>query len=295
MQNILNLWNSVIRIIYPDYSPHPAPQRPFNIGTFLASDVAPTFKHSGNIGDIIFACALLKSFWKHTGKQTHLHLQTDVPVKYFFEHPLKNVMMNKTMADQLLPALQMQPYIAHVTVGVTSPDNAIDLNAFRTLPIDLRCGLIQGWYQLCSDLWLDLFEPWIDAKTLPEYKNTIVLSRTLRLRSDYINYHFLSEYVDDLLYIGLPREITSFKAETRIDCRHMTVDSFDHFINIVNSCRLFIGNQGFAYSVAEAVKCPRVLESNSIAPNNYPLSSNGRIAIFQEQFESFVKAMLNNR
>ena len=55
----------------------------------------------------------------------------------------------------------------------------------------------------------------------------------------------------------------------------------------MNSCKLLISNQGFIYTLAESLKCPRVLESNSVAPNNFPMSSNGRIALFQKQFENF--------
>jgi hypothetical protein len=286
----MNILRRITRKIYNSFFRRK--QVPFNISALLASRNAPLFKHSGNIGDVIFCCALLKSFWRYSGQKVHLHLQTDVPCIYVVDHPLKNILMSRKMADQLLPALRMQPYIANVSVGATAPENAIDLDLFRKLPIDHRTGLIQGWYQLCTDLWIDFFEPWIEASKLPEYKRTIVVSRTSRLRSSYINYKFLSDYLDDLLFVGLPEECSRFKEETGIDCRYTTVESFDHLINIINSCRLFIGNQGFSYSIAEGVKCPRVLESNSLAPNNYPLSANGRIAIFQEQFENFVRGFL---
>ena len=249
--------------------------------------------HSGNIGDVIFSCLFLKAYWEHTGKKISLHLQIDVPAKYSVEHPLKNVRLNEKMAKQLVPVLSAQPYIAEVTMGPQSPNNLIlSLDKFRELPLSTRCGIIPGWYQLCTDLWLDVFSPWITASRLPEYKDTIVISRTARLRSAYIDYTFLQEFSKDLLFIGIEEECVRFKAETGIACRYMTVESLDQMVNIIHSCRLFVGNQGFAYTVAESVKCPRVLEANAAAPNNYPLSPNGRIALFQIQFETFVRGML---
>ncbi len=252
----------------------------------------PIFSHSGNAGDIVFACLLLKSLWLHSGKKVRLHLQTNVPVVYSVKHPLNNTLMSEKVARQLAPALQIQPYIAEITIGPEFPENGIKLDAFRQFPIDLRTGLIQGWYQLYTEHRLNIFDPWIHATELPEYANTIVVSRTGRLRSDYIDYTFLSKYADNLLFVGLPEEIASFQVETGITCPTLTAKSFDHLFNIINSCRLFIGNQGFPYSIAESVQCPRVLETNSIAPNNYPMSANGRVALFQEQFENCVYSLL---
>ena len=267
----------------------------FNISPAQMLEKEPLFCHSGNAGDIIFSCVLLKAFWLHNGKKVRLHLRTDVPIEYIVDHPLKNIMMSKKIAAQLIPALKMQPYISEVSVGTEFPEGAANLDAFRSLPIDHRICLIQGWYQLYTDVWLNLFEPWIEGVKLAEYGSTIVVARSTRLRSSYINYKFLAEYAKDLLFVGLPEEIALFQEETGIHCRSLTVESFDLLINIIHSCRLFIGNQGFAYSIAESVKSPRVLETNSISPNNYPLSPNGRVAIFQEQFESFVKTMLRRQ
>lgn len=248
----------------------------------------PQASHSGNIGDVLYACAFLKAYWQKMGKRIDLHLLTDQKCLYVVEHPLKNIRMSAKMAEQLRPVLEAQPYIGRVTIGPKDPERVdLPLDAFRELPINLKCGLIQGWYQLCSDLWLDLFAPWITAEKLPQYEDTLVVSRTARLRSEFIDYKFLNKYADKMLFLGLPEESERFKQETGINCRYLTVDRLDTMVNIIHSCRLFIGNQGFAYTVAESVKCPRLLESNTLAPNNYPLSPNGRIALFQHQFEAF--------
>ncbi|MFI0435956.1 MAG: hypothetical protein ACH350_09605 [Parachlamydiaceae bacterium] len=252
--------------------------------------------HAGNLGDIVFSCLFLKSFWQSTGKKIKLHLQTNVPTEYCVEHPLKNIHMDKRGAEQLVPLLLAQPYVSEVTYGECQLHQIeLDLNLFRHLPINLCTGLIQGWQQLCTNIWLNVFDPWIEAKTLQEYEKTIVISRTARLRSDYISYQFLDEFAEQLLFIGLPQECERFKEETGIECAYLTVDNFHLLADILNSCHLFIGNQGFLYTLAESVKCPRVLESNSIAPNNYPMSSNGRIALFQDSFEHFVKSMIQGK
>lgn len=288
----LNLIVNRALLWFKRFLPKPSP-KPILFAAQRRPSPNPQAVHKGNIGDVVFACSFLKAYTQHTGKPVDLHLLTDQKCHYVVEHPLVNIMMSVKVAEQLRPLLEAQPYIGKVTVGPAQPEKVdLPLDAFRDLPIDHRCGLIQGWYQMCADIYIDLFAPWLTAKKLPEYGNTIVVSRTARLRSDFIDYRFLNAFSDRMLFLGLPEECERFKKETGIDCRYMTVDTLDKMVDIIHSCRLFIGNQGFAYTVAESVKCPRVLESNSLAPNNYPLSSNGRIALFQPQFEAFVHQML---
>jgi hypothetical protein len=266
----------------------------FNIESALNSATVSA-SHSGNIGDVIFSCLFLKAFWQQTGKKIDLHLKTDVPVVYEVKHPLKNILMNQTMANMLVPLLKRQSYIANVIVGPELLEKStFMLDDFRELPISYRCGLIQGWFQFCTDIWLNVFEPWIEAKKMPEYADRIVVSRTARLRSHYIDYGFLKKYQNQMLFIGLPEEFEQFRKESKFDCQHLTAPDFEMTANILHSSRLFIGNQGFLSTLAEGIKCPRVLESNSMAPNNFPMSSNGRIAIFQEQFERFIESMLSS-
>ncbi len=255
----------------------------------------PIFKatHAGNIGDAINALLYLKAYWEKTGRKTHLYLQTNVPCVYSVEHPLKNILMNDLMAKTLKPLFLEQPYIDAVTISEQKPDvQWMNLNKFRELPIDYHMGLIQGWQQLCTDIALNPFEPWIKAEKQEKYRDKIVVARVARLRSDYIDYRFLKEYEDKILYVGVPEECLQFKQETAINCEYMTATCFKHLAAIFNSCKLFIGNSGFPFTLAESIKCPRVLETNSICPCVYPLSSNGRIALFQAQFEAFIKEFL---
>lgn len=254
----------------------------------------PLASHTGNVGDVIFSCLFLKSFWQRTQKKVKLHLQTNVPVVYSVNHPLKNVLMNETMARQLVPLLLRQPYIADVCVGDEQLDKVdFDLAAFRKLPMSLRCGLIPGWQQLCSDLWLNVFDAWMTTDINAEHARKIVISRTMRLTSPYINYKFLACYRDRLLFLGLPEEYAAFSKEASLECARMTASNFHEASVVINSAALFIGNQGFLSSLAESLKVPRLLESNTIAPNNYPLSANGRVALFQQQFEAFAHEMLS--
>ncbi len=259
---------------------------------FNADVTDPSAMHSGNIGDVIFSCVFLKAIWVKTGRPVKLHLRTDVPTVYTVEHPLKSILMNETMALSLKELLLKQPYISNVTVGPEKVDTSWNLDEFRQLPIDYRSGLISGYFQLCTDLFLNAYEPWI---SVPDHLNSdIIVSRTSRLNSEYINYKFLSRYKERITFMGIPEEYERFIKENGIKCKFHHSWDYIEMASKIKSCKLFVGNQGFLYTLAESLKCPRVLESNTIAPNNYPMSQNGRIALFQNQFESFIRQMLES-
>ena len=64
---------------------------------------------------------------------------------------------------------------------------------------------------------------------------------------------------------------------------------------IINSCRLFIGNQSFPFSVAEGLKANRLLEVYPKAPNVIVEGAGANDFIYQPQFEYAVERLLNER
>ena len=63
---------------------------------------------------------------------------------------------------------------------------------------------------------------------------------------------------------------------------------------IIKSCKLFIGNLSFGYTIAEALKTPRLLESYLDFPLVYPNGLNGYEFYFQAHFEKYVKEIIKN-
>src|SRR5690348_16885231 len=72
-----------------------------------------TFRHSGNIGDIIYALPTVFELSKN-GK-AHLYLQINQPAEYSYNyHPLGGVMLTEKMVELLTPLLLHQPQIDEV-------------------------------------------------------------------------------------------------------------------------------------------------------------------------------------
>ena len=61
---------------------------------------------------------------------------------------------------------------------------------------------------------------------------------------------------------------------------------------IIKSCKLFIGNLSFGYALAEAIKVPRLLESQPDFPLVYPNGENAYDFYFQEHFELLFKKLI---
>ena len=71
-------------------------------------------------------------------------------------------------------------------------------------------------------------------------------------------------------------------------------DNFLSLASTIAGAKLFIGNQSFPYSLAEAIKVPRILESYYLSPNVIPEGENAYEFSFQPQFEFLVKKLLKN-
>lgn len=91
------------------------------------------FKHSGSAGDLVYALPTLLSLTERNGGPANLYLQVDAPAAFYAGcvHPAGNVMMNKEIAEALIPLLSAQPGIATCKVW-EGEDIDVDLDLFRS-------------------------------------------------------------------------------------------------------------------------------------------------------------------
>lgn len=248
-----------------------------------------TFKHSGNSGDLIYSLPCLKYHAKDNAK---LYVAVDVPGQYGNNyHPMGNVMINTAMFDMLKPLLNFQPYIKEVAKwDGTTPD--YDLDRFRTAGLDLSKGDIIRWYNHVYPFEADLTQPWIKPSAiLPQYANKIVMVHSHRYHSPLINYMFMQKYQNDIIFLGVKKEHEDF-CNKYFDVEFKAVDDFLDMANIIASGKLFVGNQTFGYSLAEAMKVNRLLEASPQAHNVHPHGLNSNFAFYQHHFENLFEQML---
>jgi hypothetical protein len=257
----------------------------------LHFDQAIHFKHSGNAGDIIYALPTIYSIAQ--SNPIHLLLKKDVAVIYNdgMYHPNGNVMLTEKTIELLKPLLLYQDKITSCEIFKNEKVN-VDLDLFRNYPLFRGQGNLARWYFHIFGTNADLSVPWLSAPKISGFEQTIVIARSHRYRNPGIDFGFLSKH-EHLFFLGLPEEYENMR-KMLPHLKYNPVKDFLEMASIINSCKLFIGNQSFPFSIAEALKVKRILEVCYYCPNVNVEGKNGYDFCYQEPFERVVSMALND-
>lgn len=246
-----------------------------------------SFKHSGNAGDIIYAIPAMIALSK--GKPIHLYLRINQKGHYGkYPHPLGGMMLTQKMVEMLKPLLLNQ---SNITVVETYTDQPIDydLDIFRKFPIWLSRGNISRWYFLVFPVTYPIHLPWLKVEPDGSVKDHIIIARSQRYRAPGIDYSFLRRY-KKILFVGVQAELEDMR-QMLPGIEYRAVDNFLQLAQLIQGCKLFIGNQSFPFAIAEALKTTRMLELYFQAPNVTVMGELGYDFCFQPQFEHLVKKL----
>ena len=108
-----------------------------------------------------------------------------------------------------------------------------------------------------------------------------------------IDYSILKD--QDIIFVGLDSEYQSFKNMYSFEPKRVNVKDALHMAQIINSCRLFIGNQSMAFAIAEQLKVPRILEQYAHAPNVIPQGGEYFVCHTSDQFNKAISLSLNGK
>lgn len=256
-----------------------------------------TVKHFANIGDAIASLAGLKKYYELTGKKIIFTQQINVRGTYYPSavHPTKNdkgeeVMCNQKMFDMLKPLLLCQDYIHDVQV-YNGQKIDIDLDVIRQgVFVNLPYMAIQSWiFMAFPDIATDLSKQWmtigdidvsnckikstsgeITAVSLDFIKDKAVINFTERYRNPHLNYFFLKNYKDSIIFAGTENEYEVFCKQWELDIPYLIVNDFLELAHIIKNSKFLLGCQSFCWGIAESLKTPRILELCTFAPNCQP-------------------------
>ena len=240
------------------------------------------FKHSGRLGDIIYSMPLVQRMAEIDGAPADYYICNDVPArlgKNVF-HPSLDVMVNSQLFNYIQPLLSIQPYIGNIA-HISSAEvraGALDLDRFKSSGLNLKAGLIYGWYRKAFGVSFALEAPWLfadreSASILPDdrVKFTVLIGRTTRFCNTRINYHFLDQ-LEDVGFIGLDYEYTDFVTRHALSkVRHIKVNNALELASLMLRSKVFIGNQSSNFAIAEGLKIPRALEAFEPVPVASPV------------------------
>ena len=262
------------------------------ISEIIKSKKIINFSHSGHLGDLINSLPVIMEIAKKSECNLFINLYKKLEKKNVdVKHLNKEFFLTKESYNKLYPLLEIQPYLSKVQV-LENDLVDIDLDYFRNLPINFNIDSVR-WYSHITGIGPDLNLPYMfKVNKNNKYSNHIIFLRSLRRQNDHITYNFMDQY-ENLLFIGLYDEYLDLKKQiTKL--KFYECNDFLEMAEIINSCKLFVGNLSFGYTIAEALKTPRLLESYLDFPLVYP---NGPIAhefYFQTHFEDYVKKILKS-
>jgi hypothetical protein len=250
-----------------------------------------SFIHYGHLGDIINCLPFIKEVSKNKKCNLFIQLKKKIPEKFRLNdtHPFGEYYLNEKSAKKMIPLLKKQNFLKRVEF-YKKQNIDINLNFFRELPINFNMDSVR-WYFHLAGIHTDLSKPYILTKGHKKFKKNIVIVRSLRRQNIYINYKFLKFY-KNVLFIGLKDEYLDLKKQIP-NLKFHDCKNFLEMAMIIKNCKVFIGNLTFGYALAEAIKVPRLLESNMNLPLVYPNGVNAYDFYFQKHFENLFKKLYN--
>ena len=247
------------------------------------------FLHSGHLGDLIYSLSVIKELSKNHVCKFFIEINKPMPAEYQ-NHPSGKFFIDKRIAELILPLLKEQSFLHQVEI-YNNQNIDVNLNLFRDVPINIRFHSIR-WYSHITGVHVKMENSFLEAKEHIKIKDRIVINRSPRYRNEYINYNFLKN-TKNLLCIGLKSEFEDLRKEIKhlefYDCKN-----FLEMAEIIKASKFFIGNECFAYSVAEGLKVPRLLEASPDFPVVFPVGPKAYDFYHQNHFEKYFD-ILNNK
>ncbi len=262
-----------------------------NYSNIIASKDVISFLHYGHLGDIVDSLPVLQEISKN--KICDLYIQSEKKIPAHVQskdHPFGNVYLTEKSIQKILPLLKEQKFLRKVEFYKEQKID-IDLNFFRELPMNFNIDSVR-WYSQLTGCFPDLSKNCLHVPNHPKFKNYIVIMRSLRRQNKFIDYSFLSSYKNKV-FVGLENEYKDLENKIN-NLEYYDSKDFLELASIIKNSKIFIGNLSFGYSMAEALKVPRLLESAPDFPLVYPNGGNAYDFYFQTHFEDLVKKLYSN-
>ena len=238
-------------------------------------------KTSSPAGDLISFMAGLKKMWEDSGRTFIVYQRLNMigagthdsihPFKNEFDEP---VCMSQYMFDNLKKLITSHDYIDDFLV-YAGEEVDIDFDLIRQERYTNQPrGSLNRWFNyVFPQMTSDLSKPYL--KVTSKKSNIIIVNFTQRYRNHLINYFFLKNFQDRIVFAGLPKERDLFCKTWNLDLPLLDITDFHDLAAQIKGCNFFLGNQSFCYQIAEAVKAPRILEIFPMMPNCIPVGPNG--------------------
>jgi hypothetical protein len=257
------------------------------------------FRHSGRLGDIVCALPLVKRMAELRGEAADFYIPDDVPSRLEGNvyHPGGDLMVSRGLFDFIAPLISAQPYIRqlHFVPSAALPTDAIDLDRFRNGDLNLKAGMIQGWYRKAFNVAFALEDAWLgvpaDAPAAGE-RFDVLVNHTTRFCNTRINYGVL-QAAGRVGFIGLDYEFDEFMRTSGLTgATHVRVSNALELAHHLVQARVVVGNQSLCFAIAEGLKVTRALEVYEPVPTAIPVGGWCTEYIRTEGLAAFLSSVL---
>lgn len=262
------------------------------------SEPTTSFLHQGSLGDTIASLPALREYYKKYGKKANLYLQAGVKAVYYqgAVHPtmaddgVTNVMLNKEGINMMSPLFESQECINKCKIWENEPIH-INLGMIRETNVGMPNLCLSRWYFQClPDLACDLSEVWLNIPDTDKdfAKNKIIVTRTERYLNPNINYRFLKNYENDVIFSGTELEYQIFKLRYGLNIPKLYIKNFLELAQAIKQSLFHISNQTMAFQISQGFKHPRIVELCEFAPNVIVIGKDAYDFMSQEGLEYYV-------
>jgi len=259
------------------------------------------YKTSSPCGDLISYLAGIKKMYSDTGKKALIYQRLDMvgagyngSIHPFNSEDGEPVCFTRYMFDMVRRLLITQDYVEdYIVYDGQEVDFDMDktrLETFTNQPL----GSLNRWpFYVFPQMATDLSKPYISVPQETAYKDKVIINFTQRYRNHFLNYFFLKNHKDNLIFAGTQKERDLFCKQWDLDIPLLQIDDFYDYAKVINGCKFFMGNQSMGFQIAEAIKAPRLLEIFQLMPNVIPIGENAFDAYHQVPMEYFFSKLLN--
>lgn len=236
-----------------------------------------TYSHGGDVGDLIYACPLLKALarTKHAGDPVDVVL-----------YPASKVRSPATpeSAERIGALLRVQPYIRSVRFEYEPQGTSLDRwrnwypgNSYNLATAQLTdYAYAAGW----------AYKPWLTVNDRLHGTPRVVFHRSPRYHNPEFPWLKLYHvYREEAVFVGVLEEHDAFQRYVGGKIHYHPTPDFLALARIIAGAKLFIGNQSAPYAIAEGLKQNTVQETfpgdaNCLFPRGnavYGLDANTRL------------------
>lgn len=222
-----------------------------------------TFKHSGDLGDIIYSLPTIQElgpgilYLDPTGGENSL-----VGAK-----PTRGrTKLNSNSIASIKSILEYQEYIIEVREWKgESVDYNLDEFRNHIKFNNLVYSSLEAFslpHSLGDNPWLS---PTSKVK-LPEGKS-IIVSRSNRYQGNHSYWENVAPQIaSKAIFLGSEFEHTLWETTFETEIEYVKTPTIESLVNYISSCDLFIGNQGLPHAIAEALKVNLINEVDKTYP-----------------------------